>query len=106
MATKPDTWRKPGKTRRVAPGNRNGTVAITFCWNQWSGLEGASWLTLVGLTRVSTGPAMSTMLLGWAGLSAAAMIEAALSAAGHGWQTVIRWAPGPMNSRKDMSWPT
>src|ERR1035438_1881667 len=96
MATNPDTWMKPGYTRRVAPPYRSGTVAITFCSNQLNGLEWANSFTLVGLTRVSAGPAMSTRLLGWARLSAAAISDAALSAAGHGWHTAIRWVPGPM----------
>ena len=81
-------------------------MAITFSSNQLSGLEWASWLTLVGLTRVSTGPAMSIMLRGWAGLSLGGHDRSGASAAGHGWQTAITWAPGPMNSRKDMTWPT
>ncbi len=60
---------------------------------------------MVGLTRVSIGPAMSVRLLGWAGWSLAAISEVAASTAGQGWQTAMTWAPGPMCSRKEMTWP-
>ncbi len=44
---------------------RAGTVAIRLFSNQAIGLLVASSLTLVGLTRVSTGPAISVMLRGF-----------------------------------------
>ena len=47
----------------------------------------ASSLTLVGLMRVSTGPAIRVMLSGVAGLSSSAMIATAASAWAQGWQT-------------------
>ena len=63
--------------------------------NQLIGLLVASLLTLVGLTRVSMGPAISVMLLGCAGLPSAAMTATAASAWTHGWHTATRCAPGP-----------
>ena len=70
---------------------------MTLCSNQFERRGVARSLTLVGLIRVSTGPAIRVRLRGWAGLSLAAMIATAASAAGQGWQTAIRWAPGPMS---------
>ena len=42
---------------------------------------------------------MRVRVLGWAGLSWAAMTAVATRAAGQGWQTAMRWVPGPMYSR-------
>ena len=52
--------------------------------NQLIGLLVASLLTLVGLTRVSMGPAISVMLDGCAGLPLAAITATAASACTHG----------------------
>ncbi len=52
---------------------RNGTRAIRFCSNQSIDLELASSFTLVGLTRVSIGPAIKVMLRGCAGFSLCAI---------------------------------
>ena len=48
---------------------------------------------------------MRVRLFGWAGLSPAAMSAVAANAAGQGWQTASTWAPGPMYSRKAITWP-
>ena len=63
--------------------------------NQLIGLLVASLLTLVGLTRVSMGPAISVMLAGCAGLPLAAITATAASACTHGWHTATRCEPGP-----------
>ncbi len=57
----------PGYTRRPAPGNRHGTVEITFCSNHSMGRVMARSLTAVGLTRVSIGPAISVSVRGMHG---------------------------------------
>src|SRR5262249_36420177 len=80
----------------VAPG----TVAIRFCSNHSIGLELASAFTLVGLTRVSIGPAINVMLRGCAALPACAITAVATSTATQGWHTATTWAPGPIASRK------
>ena len=55
----------------------------------------ASSLTLVGLMRVSMGPAIKVMLRGWAGLPAWAIREAAVSTCTHGWHTATTWVRRP-----------
>ena len=62
------------------------------------GLLMASSLTLVGLMRVSMGPAISVMLRGCAGLPDWAMTAAAASTCTHGWQTATTWVGEPMIS--------
>ena len=59
----------------------------------------ASSLTLVGLTRVSIGPAISVMERGCAGLPACAITATAASTATQGWHTASTCAPGPIASR-------
>ena len=66
----------------------------------------ASSFTLVGLTRVSIGPAISVMLRGCAGLPFCAITAAAASTATQGWQTATTCAPGPITSRNWIRWST
>ena len=90
------------RPRRRAPRYLRGTRAMRLRSNQLIGLLVASLLTLVGLMRVSIGPAISVMLLGCAGLPSAAITATAASACTQGWQTATRCAPGPSSSRKRM----
>jgi hypothetical protein len=85
---------KPGYTRRMKPACGSGTWLIRFFSNQSIGLLVASVFTLVGLTRQSTGPAISVRLRGCAGLSSSAISAVAASAATQGWHTATMWAPG------------
>ena len=64
------------------------------------GFELASSLTLVGLTRVSIGPAISVMLRGCAGCCDCAITAAATRTATQGWHTATIWAPGPIVSQE------
>ena len=59
------------------------------------GLLTASLLTSVGLTRQSTGPAISVRLWGWSGRSSSAMSAVAANAATHGWHTATQCARAP-----------
>jgi hypothetical protein len=79
---------------------------MTCFSNHSMGLEVASSLTLVGLTRASTGPAMSVRLSGCSGWLPCAMTDAATSADGHGWHTDSRCIGSPMDSMKRMTWLT
>ena len=63
-----------------APGIARRHAADEVSSNQLIGLLDASSFTLVGLTRVSTGPAMSVMLFGFAGSCACAMTATAATA--------------------------
>jgi hypothetical protein len=83
---------------RNAPPWRNGTRAIRFFSNQSIDLELASSFTLVGLTRVSIGPAIRVMLRGCAGFWLCAITATASSTATQGWQTASTWAPSPITS--------
>ena len=64
----------------------------------------ASSLTLVGLARVSIGPAISVMLRGCGGSPASAMTAAAASPATAGWQTATMWLPGPITPSQRTMW--
>ena len=66
------------------------------------GLLMASSLTLVGLTRVSIGPAISVMLRGCAVLPDWAMTAAAASTCTQGWQTATTCARSPSVSSQLM----
>ncbi|MNG40497.1 hypothetical protein D3C84_1290970 [compost metagenome] len=61
-------------------------------------------LTIVGLMRQSTGPAIRVRLTGVAGLSSSAIRAVAASAATQGWHTATRLTPGPTASRNWMIW--
>src|SRR5581483_11083251 len=87
-------------------GVAGGTRAIRFCSNHSIGLLMASALTLVGLMRVSIGPAISVMLRGWAGLFAWAMTATAVSTCTHGWQTATTCERPPRNSSQPTRWAT
>ena len=91
---------KPGYTRRRAPGKRDGTEAMRLCSNHSMGRALASSLTLVGLTRVSTGPAIKVMLRGVAALPASERMATAASACTQDWHTATTCTPGPIASRK------
>jgi len=98
------SWTKPGYTRRPWPACGSGTWLIRFFSNHSMGLLVASTLTPVGLTRQSTGPAISVRLRGWAGSSSSAIRAVAASAATHGWHTAITCVPGPMVWMKRIMW--
>ena len=66
----------------------------------------ASSLTLVGLTRVSIGPAISVIERGCAGWLPCAITLAATSAATQGWHTATMCAPGPDLVQEADQWPT
>ena len=95
-----DSCRKPGYTRRSAPRKRSGTQPIRLASNQSIECAVASSFTRVGLMRQSIGPAISVRLRGVQRLWFSAMIDAAASAATHGWHTARTCAPGPIASRK------
>ena len=73
----PASCRKPGYTRRPAPGYSAGTVAMTFCANQLCGRSVASVLTAVGALRVSIGPPIMVSVLGRHGCRSASIRQAA-----------------------------
>ncbi len=64
MATKPVCCKKPGYTRRPAPGCGGGTVYTTLFSNHSNDLLVAVELTIVGLLRASIGPPIMVMVLG------------------------------------------
>src|SRR3546814_14779882 len=82
---KPASCRKPGYTRRPAPGYQAGTVAMTFSWNHAWGRVVACWLTAVGALRVSIGPPIIVSVRGRHLCFDAAMIAAAASQGTDGW---------------------
>jgi hypothetical protein len=90
--------KKPGYTRRMKPACGSGTWLTRFFSNHSMGLVLASLLTSVGLTRQSTGPAMSVRLWGWAGLSSSAMMAVAASAATQGWHTATQCERWPVSA--------
>ena len=81
-------------------------MLISSCSNHSIGWLVASSLTVVGLIRVSTGPAIRVTLRGVAGWSSSAINATAASAWAQGWQTPIRCAPGPIAVRKSITWAT
>jgi hypothetical protein len=95
MLRKAVSCKKPGYTRRMKPAWGNGTWLTRFLSNHSMGLLLASSLTAVGLTRQSTGPAISVRLWGWAGWSSSAMMAVAAKAATQGWHTATQCVRAP-----------
>ncbi len=63
-------------------------------------------LTLVGLMRVSIGPAIKVMLRGCAASPSSAINAAAARTGTQGWQTATTWEPGPITCRNLITWST
>ena len=57
----------------------------------------ASWLTEVGLMRVSIGPPISVMVAGAQSSPSASMCATAIITGTAGWQTPMTWVSGPRN---------
>ena len=64
----------------------------------------ASWLTWVGLRRVSIGPPIRVIEAGRHGSSMAAMRAAAARTGTEGWQTAMTWVLVPIQRMKSMMW--
>src|SRR3546814_18327603 len=95
---KPASCRKPGYTRRPAPGYQAGTVAMTFSWNHAWGRVVACWLTAVGALRVSIVPPIIVGVRGRHLCFDAAMTAASAQQGTDGWHHPRTLAPRPQRA--------
>ena len=79
---------------------------MTFRLNQLSGFSLARLLTSVGLSRVSTGPAIRVMVRGVAGFWSIDITATAIRVCTQGWQTASTFPPGPIVSMKRIRYST